>query len=206
MAPPLIKKHSFLRGGSNLVNYDYTEFSSGIGFIRYYGFTTREASLSYNLSDTQVYSKDIGTWAGGSSDTTMNFNSTAFSLPRYATGTAIVSFGMGATVSPGNNYYDVTIYKVTGVTATAISSTLRFTNDYPANTNGQCTMKIPLTATLIKKGDYLRLTILMHADSAGAGNAKIGHDPMGRYDGTYFVNTGAFTTQLILDMPFRVDR
>lgn len=203
-----------------IASYDFQDVASGTGFVTYYPCATLSGTgtFSYKLiTITSVYPDQD---AGGSSttentggtapeSTTLNFDTSAFNLPRTARGTALVNFAVR------NPDADVTNCKISaqikkvasdGTTVTNLSSAVERNygsgggSALGATTTQQIFLELPLTQTQIKVGEKLRLTIILTVDDIND-NLVMYHDPPGR---DLSIGT-LYSTQAKLLMPFRVD-
>lgn len=188
--------------------YDYTDVASGLGIINYKAFTTEVSGASaavtgYALGTNTVYSTTIATWNTTASTTTMNFDSPPFNLPKTAKGTAYFSCGLACT---NGGYVQVTtqLQKWNGTTATNLSAEISGSYYSAGGTATVCKMAllpIPLTQTIIKKGEQLRCVVKFI--NITGDDAEIGHDPQGRSG--IIVSGASVTTAMNLYMPFRIE-
>ena len=185
-----------------LANYDFNDISSGLGYIKYDLFTTSlSGTTAFGLTTNSVYSYDIST-TDTAGDPEINFDSSAFNLPRTASGTAYANLGFGITGS-GTGNVQVILYKVNSAgTETALSALLSGANiGGAATTVGMWLVPMALTQTIIKKDEYLRLGVTITGD--GADIHELGHDPKGR-DGL-LISGGTATTISSVYVPFRIN-
>lgn len=181
-------------------NYSYTDIASGLGFSNFYGFTAKDETtgVTYNLGES-VYSHTTNTPSTGVNTITMNFNSSVFALPRTVKGTALINFTYYRVLTGTGTYFYVQLKKVNGTTETNLTSNLQILSEASAGGYYEVCMKLPLTETTIKKGEFLRLTIAMTSDRAGGGDVVLYHDPAGRGAGS------TYSTILNLKVPFKID-
>ena len=208
---PMQKPYRMRASESGLATFNYVDVASGIGFLSYYGTVTQDdvQGKEYVLTPNVVYSAVRDTYRTSAGTTTMNFDTSAFNLPRVAKGTAILSFG--ATFRAGSNVGEYISAQLQKVTATGSTVNLSATMTAYANLlysnpfDSMMLFKLPLTQTIIKKGESIRLVLTISTDDTGTPPyVGIGHDPKG-ISGTYVTSTSTRTTQLLLDMPFRID-
>lgn len=189
-----------------VASFDGQELATGLGIAVYYGATTTDSSgTNYILSDFLIYSSSIETRrTTGPATTTMNFDTSAFNVPRTVRGTARVTFGVEVSTT---SHWTVTLQKWDGITATNISSAVVSADLIGTNTESIVTMDLPLTLTRIKKGEKLRLAVDMYLSANDVNGTTMGHDPINR-DGTEIipsVNPSLARTQLTLYCPFVIE-
>ena len=196
---------------SSIASYDNTDLASGLGYQNFYAVTTELApsiaKVYLLVDDTSLYSNTTST--STSTTATLNFDTSAFNIPRTAKGTAIVNFCVrNAVASTTNCFFSAQIKKVAsdGTTLTNISSVFTLYHD---GTNGSSAMSaltsenfmafMPLTQTIIKRDEKLRLTIILTDNDTET--IAVYHDPTG------LLSTGStsISSQMKLKMPFRVD-
>ena len=188
-----------------LINYNYTDISDGTGIQVLYGATTQQdATKTYVLSKESVYSNDITTTDTISSGTftkelDLDFDLSTFNISKRIKGTAVITASMKVTASGATSYayYLARIKKNDTTIATGQSQTIGAT----AGTNYETmTTKIELpTTTNFEKGDVLRVTVEVWANTTSTGSIWIAHDPMDR---TY---ESMETTQLKVNIPFDLE-
>ena len=180
-------------------NFSFEDVSSGIGFLKYYGFNTYVVgdTRAYQLSPNTVYSYDISTGNTDANAKTFNFDTSVFTLPRTAKGTAIVNACVAVSASL-NSTVKFEIFKVTGVTETSICSSVTWTAT-AATKNYSICIPLTLTQTVFASGDFIRLKLIVDSDSSTANALTLYHDPK---------NRGALTdvmSELSLNMPFAIE-
>jgi len=206
MAIKDFQKKSFLRSAESIsANYSYVDVADGTGVIEFYGAQTYDTtnSTKYILTTNSIYSNvpEIVNPSG-----TYNFDLSAFNLPRAIKGTAYFSVGMYMNTAATNGYFiTAKIQKSSGGVVTDCSSAFQGAT---LNSNGIWKMiliAIPLTPTHFKKGDFLRLNLVV--DGADNGEWAMGCDPTGR-NGTYITSalvSPSMSTKLTLNIPFQID-
>lgn len=201
--------NAYQRGGEGAVaSYDSTDIADGTGSISFYGASTQiSGATAYITTKEAVYSATVETARSTQGVTTMNFDTSAFNLPRTAKGTAYFNCALGA----AQNilcHVSVTIQKYDGTTATNISSGAVVS---PTLTGGitaasqtkEIHLPIPLTQTLIKKGEQLRAVVAFDAENNGA--CEIGHDPQNRTGTHILTATQPVSSKMIFYVPFKID-
>lgn len=191
-------------------SYDFEDIEEAIGFVRLYAATTSGSKI---LTRNIVHSTDITTFdnsiaAGKEID--IDFDTSAFNLPRVAKGTATVSIPFAVqTTGAGGRCEAYTIADIKHVRDSTETSIGRSTSGAQwisptgsgAIFSGSQLHKIALTQKIFKKGDFVRLTTEGWVVTAGAG-IEIGHDPKNRNSGNLLT---AGPTELISDIPFVID-
>jgi len=130
--------------------------------------------------------------------------------PRTLNGRCFIQIPFYAYVSSGgyNQYLIVKLRKYSGSTETDLGTVQSVTFQ---NVNNKTTATPPklfvldITNTPFKRGDILRLTLETYYNPGGGSGDLyhyVGNDPNARADA---VVTGLETTQLKLDVPFRID-
>ena len=192
-----------LFGSPVSASFDFNDVSSGNSYVQYRLFTAGlSGATTFNLGTTDVYSFDISTTDTGA-DAEINFDTAPFNLPRTVNGTAYFSCGFGV-VTAGAGNVQVILHKVDSAgTETALSASLSGAQIGPgaATSVGMWLVPMPLTQTLIKSGEKLRLGVTVTGN--GADLHEIGHDPLGR-DGV-IISGATVTTKSNLYVPFKVD-
>jgi hypothetical protein len=182
--------------------FDATDVNSGLGYANYRLFTgSLSGATTFNLGLQDLYSSRVATTDTGA-DAEINFDTAPFLLPRTVTGTAFVNLGFGIT-GGGTGNVQLQLHKVDPAgTETALSAQLSGSNIGGSGTTvGMWLLPIPVTQTLIKSGERLRLGVQITGD--GADLHEFGHDPQGRAG--VFVSGSTVTTKSNLYMPFKID-
>jgi hypothetical protein len=142
---------------SAIASYDYTDIADGTGVIQYYGMRviTNAAETFILITSPLLAPGAVASKTRLLSGSTADFDLTPYTTPRVLKGTAYINC---QNYSANTNYITGVITHVRGVTETDISSTV---------TSQSCTgaseeaflIPLPLTETLFKIGDFLRVTI-----------------------------------------------
>ncbi len=161
--------------GSNersITSYNYTDIANGLGvFIFYAALTEKSSGVGYILTQNTLPSAGIAMLRGAEAE--HDFDLTAFNTSKTISGVATVS---GTIYSvDGTPYCKFQLKKLSGTTETDISSQIQ-TQQLVAGTDEQILVELPLTKTVFKAGDILRLTIDFDGTN---GNQGIGIDPAG---------------------------
>lgn len=207
-------------------SYNYIDIAEGTGITRLYAFinAVSGANLGYNdlisgalTTSTSDKSQiiDLGYSSGGGGWThfapNITFSLSPFNLPKVIKGTAQVEIPTYMTPNLSNQqgrwlFTQVGIKKNNSMIASAASYV--FTGIVGNSHNYTFKIPIDVPLTQFKKGDTLSL-YLSGAFSQLAGSdhmgAAIGMDPASR-NGTWINTTAGGTgTQLVLNVPFRLD-
>ena len=187
-----------------IASFSFTDIESGLGFVDFFAAVTDlTAGAEFILTDdSTTYSGKISTNRSSSGTTSFTFDSSAFNLPRTVKGTAIFSCGIGGVNTASIIAVTAKLQKYDGTSATDISGVITSAafSATSAIPDKMMLLQLPLTQTLIKKGENLRLLVTFETNSAIS--ADIGHDPRGRSEGG--IGTFAVSTMTI-KIPFKID-
>ena len=196
-------------GEGTIASYNFTDIASGEGFVRFYAARLSGSDI---LTGNVVYSDTIETASNfvDTADTpvlvsTFNFDTTKFNLPRRMGGTAIVSIPaeIASTSATAQVTAFLKIVKADGTVVDLISGSGKFATSSSQEKMFSFSLVVP--TTLIKKEDKIRLSVEQwRVDTSGSPAASthyIGHDPKNRAAPT--ITT--IDTNLIMDVPFRID-
>lgn len=224
MGVPII----YRTAAENIATYNYEDLASGTGYIIFYGGGLQS---TYNLESNSFYSNLIATKAATALTTSyvqaldIDFD-VILNAPRTLKGYAIISCPLGArgtSNSPGSKVtmkYTAYIRKWDGTNETEIanaeSTELQVTSGLDTINSGIKSVNILVPLTKFKKGETLRLTIVVSAKTNEAGGASsliaLGHDPKNRDDDgdvpgviTDICFLDATDTILEFHAPFRID-
>ncbi len=201
------------QGESAIASYSFSELVSGLGFIKFYlAATEGDSGASYILTEQQIYSfwgdtRYVETALTTNSTSTNTFLSSVFNLPRVVNGVAILTIGFDYdTSSPGSaGSITATLSKFDGTTTTPLATAVSQTISMAAR-NGTWTFRLPLTQTIIKKGEQLKLVIFVDHNGGTDRFTAYGHDPQNR-DGakiTPSTNANSITSSNLL-IPFKIN-
>ena len=176
---------------NTITSYDFTDIANGLGYENYYATQSFDTASGQLLIPTTEKSADPQVRSSGAGSE-YNFDTSTFNLPRTVSGTAYLSFETN--IAAGTMRTDIILYKVDAANAeTAISGTVTRTG---TTTNAWHFYDIPLTETIIKKGEKLRLSITLTSSTGTDG--IMGTDPEGSTDGTLL------NTRNKLSIPFKI--
>lgn len=189
-----------------IASFSFEDIASGLGVITFFGIASQDDSaVDYHLITNQtVYSQPTGTRRTSQGTTTIDFDSSAFNLQRVAKGTAFFSAGMAAT-NGQNVRLLVQLKLVSNSDVTNITSEITSQNHgagLPPDTSEMVFLELPITETIIKQGDFLRLTVKLNQINA-SGNTDLGHDPKNQTFNDIVPGT-VDTTVMTLLMPFKI--
>lgn len=213
----------FRKAPEFVVNYSYTDISSGTGYQIFYAADGTDINFLLEnpvYSNTVVEYVQVPTYDGNFAKyKDLDFD-VQFNLPKTIKGRAIInlSAGIANKAAEANEIYVIAkIRKWDGSTETEIANNQSdtFTSGIVINTTYSTTfcIEIDVSETQIKAGEYLRLTIELYGRlGSGAGNAFIGfgHDPKDREDIVNHPNTNQVildsdTTKLEFHVPFKLN-
>ena len=159
-----------------IASFNFTDIASGLG-VQIFFCTIGETSggNTYHLLDNAVTSKNDAIDKKLQNGTDVDFDTSNFNLPRTVKGTAFLSGSFkvdsGLSVS-----CTATILKFDGSTETVIGATITSQTEASTSNERGVLLEIPLTETLIKKGELLRLTITV---TTQGGISGLHADPLG---------------------------
>ena len=173
---------------AGLINFDYTDFVNGTGIVSFYVVqTSTNGGNTWILTADLVNSTNLSGRFGNVSN--VNVDLTPFNLPRVVKGIATLT---GEFYYGGNSVYcTAKMQKVNlDTSVTDISSTI---TSQTVTAKAGLNLQIPLTQTVFKKGETLRLYISVVCNNDASGLII---DP-----------THIFVTNntLKLNVPFRID-
>ena len=172
-------------------SFSFTDIADGTGIqIFFCAIGETSGGNTYHLLSEAVSSKNAGSDKnlGGGSD--VDFDTAIFNLPRTAKGTAFIS-GTFDVIADANIVMTARIVKWDGSTETNISSVVTSQTETATGIRAFL-FALPLTQTIIKKGDLLRVTITV----TEGGNSVVHADPLA---------SATDSQPLRLLMPFKLD-
>ncbi len=186
-----------------IASFSFSEVTSGLGFIKYFLMQTEDSGgVDYALNEEARHSSVIQLSANGTATVTTDFFSSAFNAARTAKGTANINIGYRTDVTAGDTCaVSVQITKFDGSTTTNISSAITLT--LVAVAEGVLSYEIPITETIIKIGEQLKVIVIL--TQAGAGHqTSIGVDPQNR-DGAFIIpSSNDSITSSNINIPFLI--
>lgn len=186
--------------------FSFEDIASGLGFITFFGIASKDDSgLDYHIiTNKELWSQVPMTDRASNGTTTLDFDSSTLNLQRTAKGTAYFSAGVGA-AEPDDVKLQVQIKKVdadsnvTNITSEITSNTFE---SAAGNLSDMIFLELPITQTIIKVGEFIRLTVKLVGVSVGT-KVEVGHDPKNQ-DGSYIKPGTINTTIMTLLMPFKL--
>ena len=190
-----------------IASFDFTDLASGTGVEIFFGTASDSfnSTLDYHLVSTGDAKAGRATTQRASAGTTVvEFETTEFNLQRTARGTAFLSASMGLNNTKGHITGEISIIHADGgetIIADKVSG--QSVTIGATDTSEMMFIPLPLTETIIKEGEKLRLSVDIF--QASSGNMELGHDPTGEAGSIIPLSTTTHTTKMQLLMPFRVD-
>ncbi len=215
-------------GETAIATYSYTDIAEGTGVAKMYGGSTKvssEAATTFFLSSSQIASNTIASSAGVTRASGWNLvfehdYDVKFNLPKNIKGKLRASLTAGKEANSTTNDVDVyvklMVRKVdssgTHEIADATSEVV-YIATVAANTPKSRTFNVEVdipTVQHFKKGDILRVTLMLYGDTIGTETTNIGYgfDPADRNDDQYAgtkIIEDVHTTQFIVYVPFVID-
>ena len=199
-----------------IATFNFTDIANGTGVLVLQGADTAQGKI---LVGNQVYSSDIETSAASvgapfAKVIDVDFDLTAFNLPRTLKGTAVINVPFAvqseANSTTHNAFVIVNIKHVdSGSTETSLGTAQSDTITSPSSAGGitqkVAAVTIALTERHFKKGETLRITVEGWVNVAGLSGITIGHDPQNRDGARLTPSTEEVTTQMIANIPIRID-
>ncbi|KKM89889.1 hypothetical protein LCGC14_1244160 [marine sediment metagenome] len=148
-----------------IASFDFKDIASGLGYEVFYPKASKDASGTTRFLFTDSTLTSIPVTSSGTTITIFNFDTSVFNLPRTVKGTAYCVSRVSAT--SGTNAYSVQLVKVLDDL-----STVNLSSEITSTTVGTSALdfpiQLPLTQTLIKKGEKIRLIFtLLKIDGGG---------------------------------------
>lgn len=188
-------------------NYNYVDVAEGTGIIDFYPF--RADGLNAMSTTTAIYSNlSPVIWRGGGGADprdSSNYDVT-FNLPKSIKGKSFLSITIGA-VNYGSSATPqvvATLYKVDLSNTSTQLATATATG--AADVTTPFLLYFPITRTHFKKGETLRLNLVLNGATTSYSAVGYGVDPAARVDpNTHQVINNTNTTRMILKVPFVLD-
>lgn len=147
----------------SIASFSFTDIANGSGVVVFYTTISEDQSgKDYHLTDQQV--KPAGWTSASATETRINsgsyiaFDTGEFNLPRTVKGTAYIS-GYLYSGDGSNGYYTMKISKWDGTTETDLTSEINTqTSNLSTGQYEAFYCVLPLTQTVIKKGEQLRVS------------------------------------------------
>jgi|TARA_R100000501_G_scaffold17080_2_gene31464 hypothetical protein len=200
------------------VNYDWVDLASGTGYVLYDGFnaydtggnnyklieSTKAATIvgSVGASATAIEGYPLNSVVTGNSGQSFDqdFDLTEFKFPQTIEGEAFVKIGIGAQAAEINSLViTARLRKWDGSSETEIANKASDSGTVTANDELTRTLAITVPKTHFKKGEILRLTILI---STGDNDVyEVGHNPRDTAIGTF----AGSNSRLVVAIPYQIN-
>lgn len=179
-----LKKKSFIRPSQALVNFDYTDVSSRLGYVIFDGFT--DSSGSAHLSGDAYHSKDLflrsASLSGTNTEELASFVTSPFNYPAIIKGNIYFVFAMevtptGAGSGTANGIINIDFYHNTTLQFSLESQQINdgSAGDEPQNVVLAYDVTTPIN---VKIGDTLKVVATAKGKSGGyAALISMGCDP-----------------------------
>jgi len=154
----MVMNQPFTTASPYLVNYDYNDVDSGLGFKIFYGIVYETSGgIAYQLNETNIEGKGAGGEAKVGGTATLNLS--PFNKTKTIRGTAFID--MIYVASSGASSQKVMIYHVDGTTTTPtdISGGGITAGTISSSIDNPITFPVELTTKKFKAGDYLRIVL-----------------------------------------------
>lgn len=212
------QRKTFIRGGEQTVSYSYTDIAEGTGTVSFYGFMARDATNNkYYMSRNQLTSEEHETSVSYSNGAVASliddsFTLSEYKIPQTVEGTAYFQIPLytSHTTSPGAATFSttITLEDYDGSTATTIA-TVTLADYNLSNTIGtshvqEGILEVPRYKIDVGHNLRVKLTITVQRTIVSTETAAIGHSPTNQ-DGNNITVADAGTTQLIFNIPFKLD-
>lgn len=181
-----------------IASYDFFDFAARVGYKRFYGLRNNEGDRLI-VSAIDSNSTNTAVTDGGA---TIYFD-IMFNSPNGVYGSAFFSALYSVYNSTGNPKTSLTIepFKVNIDTTTTSLATAITTDEITGGGTiayKRCGAIIEIPKTHFKKGEKLRLKVILNRTGDTSGQRILYHNPMN-------VTVGGYSTTLLFDVPFLVD-
>ncbi len=158
--PPNPQLTKFITASQAIASYSFSEFASGLGFIKFYlAGTNLSTGVDYILSEQVVFGNPRTIHIPSDLD----FDLSPFNQSIVIKGVAMINLNTNWRTAGGSPAltYEVKIRKWDGTNETEIASATTETYNPPTTTNGTKVMLLPITIprTKFSKGETLRITV-----------------------------------------------
>ena len=205
------KLNKYTTASPMLVNFDFVEFASGTGFVDYYLMSTKDSTgTGYILDSNQnktATQKSAGAYSAIGTPIDVNFD-VLFNKTLTVKGkaiTAITHFNDqdGSTRTSTSNM-TINIIHVRGAVETVIGTVQSEDVSGSGVPSGKGITQIQLTQKTFKRGDTLRVNIVIEVTATGgSGVALVGfmHDPTGAAAASPYAS---LDSKSLLRLPLRI--
>lgn len=184
------------REGS-IVSYDFTDISSGSGYINFYGMISENnSSKDYYLIDEVLKSSEAGE---DLQSTTLTFDSFEFNLPKTLNGNVYISCAIITATNGNSATFNLKIVHEDATTTSLGSVTSKTVTD----NDERALVFLSVSNQRIKKGEKIRIEVSDNTDhSIWIGTSPTGK-PTSDVSSTY--GSSDITSEFILGLPFDID-
>lgn len=216
----MVLQKKFQSQPSAIASYSYTDIAEGTGNQLFYLCQTEDNSGVDQILTTQTpYSSVIEEAYGiqatdnfGADKVDLDFDLTAFNMPKVVGGTALINAGIyinGQTAEKAWSYVKFTLRHVSDGVETAIGTAQSETYFKDADSGEQFTICMPMVVTekKFKAGDILRLNVAVRASGSGSGSVGdivFGTDPVNRDGSLITPSSEDSITSSRITIPFRL--
>ncbi|MDD5050993.1 MAG: hypothetical protein PHV93_04645 [Candidatus Pacebacteria bacterium] len=205
---------SFRKGGDASASYDWVDFSTGLGYRRFYAaagvlaagltyFLTNESSIDSSSSDQTTSYGYLTPNDGAGSELDIDFDVTLVKPMTIGAGYAYVNFTVCLATNPSTVQSTVNIYHVTAAGVETLLGTAQSAarHTHAAALHCRDTFRILLTGKTFGVGEKLRVNYVSNASDA---SFWVYHDPSSGLTGTD-AGGRTVTTDFTVDIPFKID-
>lgn len=169
-----------------ILSFPYSDIQEGTGFVKYYGarvqIDSTAANDDYILSSSSLFSSNSGLTTCGAGDTEFDFD-VVFNTPKIVSGKL---YGL-LPINFGNNGVATTylspkvaLFKYDGSSETTIVAQTTFQADETTGTKWNETFfMLTVPQTNFKKGETLRVNVVINRTGAGVPVMYLYHSPSG---------------------------
>jgi hypothetical protein len=220
----MVMKQPFTTATPFVVSYDRTDAETGVGYVDYNGFSTRDnTTIDHHLIRGTPWSDTVETTAAQSSagsstkDLDVDFDYSPQTIAQTIKGEAIIQFSSGITAPSTTSKYfiRIRIRKFDGSTETEIA-TSRNQEVTHGGANWQTqsnTLAITVPETILSVGDVLRVTVEgWIQDGSTSCEMAISHSPKNLSTGNITgivddpdADADANRTTFIASIPYKLD-
>lgn len=204
---------------------DFTDFEDGVGYVSYQGYNSETTAGSlYHLNSNNIHSDQVettdtttgvGTTPTFAKSLDLDFDTSAFTIPRVINGNVITNTTLGFIFNTANNVsfravVELSIVDASGATLIGTSTSRTYVvSSHNAWKSINFTTPFAVDNKIVQEGQWLRLTVQFWGHTAVSGSAvdtAIGHSPF-NLDGTAIIPTTQESNynQTILNVPFKIE-
>ncbi len=150
--------------------FEHQDIASGLGFETFFPKTSRNSGGLNHFLSPLTFNSTSGTGGNQSStttQTTLNFDTSVFNLPRTVKGTAYFVGKVFISVDTGLDTFSVQLKKVLVDSSTEDLSSEITSGEINNTSVLDHVIELPLTQKIIKKGEKIRLAVTLLKDDGG---------------------------------------